>query len=112
MSVARRPATLLHASALAILLACAVSGQAPPAQRAPRPFLNALSTAAASRPANASRPFQAFAAGVAGVIRNATTPPPPKPPRPPPTVQQNIISALAGQSACGAPACWFLSSGL
>jgi hypothetical protein len=111
MAVARRPATLLRASALAVLLlACAaVSGESPPppAQRAPRPFLNALSTAVAARPANASRPFQALATGIAGVVRNATTPSPPKPPRPPPTVQQTIISALAGQSACSAPACWF-----
>lgn len=107
MAVARRPATLLRASAFAVLiLACAVSGQSPPppAQRAPRPFLNALSTAVAARPANASRPLQALATGIAGVIRNATTPSPPKPPRPPPTIQQTIISALAGQSAC-MPAC-------
>ena len=72
----------------------------PPSPRAARPFLDAMATAAAARPANASRPLQQVAAAVGAILKNATTPPPPKPPPPPATAASRFVTALIGQSAC------------
>ena len=72
----------------------------PPSPRAARPFLDAMTTAAAARPANASRPLQQVAAAVGAILKNATTPPPPKPPPPPATAASRFVTALIGQSAC------------